>query len=266
MTSRSKRRPVSELQVEQEGVFCALGVNEAWFDSDAMNVASLSRTEKDVRFPLTQSPINFSVLRSDARVSHRWGVSVGPKGDAYIYCRDVKSAEKVSLHASGKQHISISEQTASATGTDNRFMNVWREPSFTKEAVATFSLLFPPWGACGPLDTSPVKKDEAIIVGHRDKLVVVGFYIVDAGVEMRSRQPHFKLGKLSMRQGRVLHVVALKEPQGNLLERVQRYFPQMVSSLRERAVDGGDYVLNLQGYRAANSAYMMTFPVHYGPP
>lgn len=267
MSSRSEPRLVSELPGDHDGhVFDALGLNEAWFDSDAMKVMSLSKTKKDIRFPLTGGRINFSVLRPDASVSHRWGVSVGKKGDAYIYCRDIKGAEKVSLHASGKQHISISEQTANATGTDNRFMNMWTEPSFTKEAVATFSLLFPPWGAPGPLDTSPVTKDEAMIVGHRSKLVVVGFYIVDAGVKMNSRQPHFRLGELQMRQGKILHVLAWKEPQGDLLERLQRYFPQAASFFTEDAAGEGEYALNFQGYRSENSAYMVTIPVHYHPP
>lgn len=240
-----------------------LDLSRASFDSEEMQVASLTRTKKEVIFPLTRGPINFSVLRSDGKVSHRWGVSVGKKGDAYIYCRDVKGAEKVSLHASGRQHISLPGQTAGGTGANSRFMNVWEEPKFTDEAIATFSLLFPPWGSYERFDPGRLTKDEVMIVGHQQKVVVVCFYMVDAGVDMKSEQPHFRLGELPMRPRKVLHVIALKEPQGDLLERVRTYFPQVTSFFAEDAVGEGNYRLHLQGYRAANSAFMLAFPVHY---
>lgn len=97
--------------------------DEICFETDPMQIISLSRSKGEIDLPLTQAPINFSVLRSDGLSSYRWGVNTNKNGDAYVYCRDVPSAEKITFHASGKQHISITPDTAARTGKDNRFMN-----------------------------------------------------------------------------------------------------------------------------------------------
>ena len=62
-----------------------------------------------------------------------------------MYRRDVPGAGKVSLHASGRQHISITSKMAERIGVDSRFGPVWSQPKFEQDAIATFSLLFPPW-------------------------------------------------------------------------------------------------------------------------
>ena len=142
-----------------------------------------SRRNKNLELPLTQGPVNFSVARSDGKFSNRWGVEVGGKGDACVYCRDNPDAEKVSLHASGLQHISIRSEVAKSVGAKSRFATLWSEPEFDTEAIATFSLLYPPWGV--GLESADISKqgetDELLIVGHREKVVVVAFFIVDAG-------------------------------------------------------------------------------------
>ncbi|MXW92142.1 MAG: hypothetical protein F4114_17085 [Rhodospirillaceae bacterium] len=129
--------------MEKEEILAVLG--EVSFQDDQMQVLSLSRGGSEVGFPLTAGPINFCVL-SDGGLSVRWGVSVGRNGDAYIYNRDVPNAEKVSLHASGDQHIAISDETAVRVGAGSRFGPRWTEPVFDRGAVPTFSILFPPWG------------------------------------------------------------------------------------------------------------------------
>ena len=91
-------------------------LKEISFDSDTMQVLAVSGTEKVFDFPLREGPIRFSVVRCDGKVSNRWGVGLSGKGDAYIYCRDVPDAEKVSLHASGRQHISITPQNRRTRG------------------------------------------------------------------------------------------------------------------------------------------------------
>ena len=157
------------------------------FESDSMQVLSMSHKGRDdSEFPVTQGPINLSVLKSDGLLSHRWGVKTNHKGDAYVYCRDVPRAEKVSLHASGRQHISFTSQTSAHLGADCRFGNVWKEPDFESDAIATFSLVFPPWSAgLRPEERRTLTKDELVIVGHREKLVVVSFFIVDSAKKMR---------------------------------------------------------------------------------
>ena len=120
-----------------------------------------------------------------------WGVNINKKGDAYVYCRDIPGAEKVSLHTSGRQHISISEEWAARIGAENRFGPVWTQPQFDKEAIATFSLVFPPWGVGIRPQGKKRSKDELLIVGHSTKVVVVCFFIVDSSRSMQSRLPPF---------------------------------------------------------------------------
>ena len=84
-------------------------------DPDRVQVISLSRVKKQLRFPLTQGPIRFSMLGPEGSVSSRWGVKTSNQGYAYIYCRDPSGTghppPKVSLHASGRNHISITPET-----------------------------------------------------------------------------------------------------------------------------------------------------------
>ena len=231
-------------------------LDEVSFRSDQMQVLSLSRDGSEIGFPLTAGPINFSVL-SDGGLSVRWGVMVGPKGDAYIYNRDVRNAEKVSLHESGCQHIAITGDTAVRVGADNRFGPRWTEPAFDRSAVPTFSILFPPWGVT---DRRPEnlgrKKGELLIVGHVKKVVVVGFFIIDSGRTLRVDAPHFTLGKLALRPGKILHVVAWKEPENNLKTLLRASLAQVPPLLPEP----DDLVVNFQGFRAPNSAFMVAVP------
>ena len=235
------------------------------FETDSMQVISLSHSENDFVFPLTRAPINFSVLRSDGLLSNCWGVITNKKGDAYVYCRDVPDAEKVSLHASGRQHISIASETAKRVGVDSRFGPVWIEPEFEQEAIATFSLLFPPWGVgISPKPTNSTK-DELIIVGHREKIVVVSFFVVDSTKKMQSRMPYFVLGQLPLQPERTLHIIAWKEDQNNLMDRIRDIFPHVSLNFSELKLREDDYTLCVQGYRRSNSAYMVRVPVHYTP-
>ena len=235
------------------------------FDSDQMQVLSLSRRKERFPLPLTKGPVNFSVVRSEGTFSNRWGVQVGASGDAYIYCRDNPTFEKVSLHASGRQHISFSPKVAYSIGAKSRFGNVWSEPEFESQAIATFTLLFPPWGVGFDLADVPKQstKDEMLIIGHKEKLVVVGFFIADAGVDLRGRVSHIVLAQLPARTGKTLHVIAWKEPQKGLMETVQSAFPNATQTFAEEGLKDGDYEMHVQGYRSSNSAYMVAFPVHY---
>ena len=242
-------------------------LSQVSFDSDTIQVLSVSGTDKSFVFPLSRAPINFSVVRSDGLVSNRWGVNLNGKGDAYVYCRDVPNAEKVSLHSSGRQHISIMSETAKRTGAENRFGPVWTEPRFDTEAVATFTLVFPPWGVGRDASETPVNpsKDELLIIGHKDQLVVVSFFIVDARRNMRGRIPHFALAQLPIREGKTLHMIAWKEPQNDLMDRVRATLPQISSTFAQRCHGEGDYTLCLSGFRAPDSAYMVIVPVKYTP-
>ena len=237
------------------------------FDADTLQVVSVTRRNENLRLPLTQGPVNFSVAKSDGKFSNRWGVYINRKGDAYVYNRDNRNAEKISLHASGKQHISVSKETAEKAGLKGRFGNQWYEPMFDTEAIPTLSLMFPPWGVGLEPTEIPKRfnKDELLIVGHREMLVVVAFFIMDSGRKLQGRISHIVLGQLPLKKGKVLHIIAWKEPQGNLIEQV-RYALYRIPKISNLDNIDGEITMNLQGYRQPNSAYLVVVPVHRTSP
>ena len=238
------------------------------FDQDAMQVVSISPRKKELDLPLTKGPVNFTVLKGDGTRSNRWKIKINAKGDAYVICRDIPNLEKVSLHASGRQHISIDRKVAQSLGATNRFGPEWREPEFDSEAIPTFTLLFPPWGVGLAMDdfVKGIKKDELLIVGHSEKLVVVAFFLVAAGKNMRGHRPHIVIGRLPVMGGKILHVIAWKERQNNLMDQIRSAFPHASQAFSEIDLEGGDYTMCFQGYRKPNSAYMVRVPVRYTSP
>lgn len=239
-------------------------LKEISFEDDTMQVLSVNRNGTEPSLPLTEGPINFSVM-GPAGFSHSWGVSINPKGDAYIYNRDVKGSEKASLHVKGDQHICMTKETAVSIGATSRFGPQWKEPVFDRKAVPTLSILFPPWGVMNRLPKNLArKKVELLIAGHVEKIVVVGFIILDERKKLQGNIPHFVLGKLPQRPGKVLHVVAWKEPEGGLKEGLRAALKQIQVSAQQIQTppsEEDDLVINFQGFRAPSSAYMVAVPV-----
>ena len=194
-------------------------------------------------------------------------MKTNPKGDVYVYCRDNPEAEKVSLHSSGRQHISISRKIAERIGAESRFQNVWTRPEFESEAIATFTLVFPPWGVGRKASEvrDPFRSDELLIVGHRKKLLLVNFFIVDSARNMRGHVPHLVLGQIPLMEGKTLHIIAWKEPENGLMDLVRTAFPQASHTFAKQRLGEGDYTMPVQGSRGQNAAYMVVFPVRYTP-
>ena len=57
---------------------------------------------------------------------------------------------------------------------------------------------------------------ELLIVGHLTKIVIAGFFITDPETKLQLNTPHFVLGKLPLRPGKVLNIVVWKEPDNGL--------------------------------------------------
>ena len=111
-----------------------------------------------------------------------------------------------------------------------------------------------------------IKKDELLILGHREKVVVVAFFIVDSARNMRGRVSNIALGRLPLKEGKTLHVIAWKERQGDLMDLIrQAAFPTASGSFSQLGLEDGEYTMSVQGYRRPDSAYMVVFPVRYTP-
>ena len=225
---------------------------------------SLSTSEK-AQVPTTKNPIRFAVMYRNWRTSNAWGVKVEDTGDAYIYCRDNMKSQKVSLHASGEQAISIYPNTRSTANiTYKEFMNRWHEP---EEGIATFKLIFPPWGIQlsdeQAKDYGSIwKKNDIYVEGHHEFLTVVSFYIVNekANFHKKGEFPGFLLGELPLKAGKKLGITAEWEPDRGFKARVENTFPRIVEGLSEKLLEQ-TRVLCVTGWNSPNSAFMASFPV-----
>ena len=232
-----------------------------------MGALSASVNNKNVELPLKRGPINFAVLWRNGKASSRWGVRTSKKGDVYVVCRDISDSQgpKASLHADGWQFTSVHPKHTSDTG--RQFFQQWERPELDGVAIATLSILFPPW-AGEDIDFAKVKrhKDELFVLGHHERIVVVGFFLVDSASDLRPTIPHIVLGKLSLMTGKTLYVVAWTEPlDDGLQERIRAFWPQLASVLLEAGRSEGNLTICLHGYRRPNSAYMMPISIHCQP-
>ncbi len=227
-----------------------------------------------LELPLRTDTIRFAVKRKSGLTSNSWGVRVERKGDAYIYCRDAMKDQKISLHASGKQHISFNENAPSMRSyTGDRFMNQWREPQHTQKAVPTIRLLFPPWGLSlnaeqrGKVQTVWDKND-VLIPGDDEMVTVVSFVIIDDGTRLRKEKgspPSAPFGVLRLRPGRSLCVIAGYEPEGNLREKVDEALKEIASTTDPKQLEGEDLTICLTGYAVENSIFMLPLSARYIP-
>ena len=210
----------------------------------------------------------------DGSASNTWGGVVENTGDAYIYCRDNMKGQKISLHKSGKQHISFDESVTKLLHfSGSRFMNQWKEPKFEDHAIPTFCLLFPSWGVrLTPKQVSDAesiwKKNELFIIGHEKEMTVVSFYIVDENREMvyRGERSVIHLCKSPLRTGKTLHVFAERQAEGDLAALIQeKAFPHAGAFFDNQNLQSGSYCMSVTGERG-ETRYMVTFPVDYTRP
>ena len=240
--------------------------------SNLLQAVSVSK-DREFELPIRTPPVNFAVLRRDGKVSNSWGVTVERSGDAYIYCRDSMKGQKVSLHASGKQHVSFDKSVTSLDHFQgSRFMDQWREPVFDKDAVATFALVFPVWGVGLTYEQmkdslSMWKKNCLYIVGDDEDLTVVFFFIIDDGKTLTHRGPGSSLAiaELPLRPGKTLHVVACRKPEAGFREAIETALRQVPTGFAERRLEGEDYGLCFTG-NWGETVFMVALSATYTPP
>ena len=232
-----------------------------------MNNDQMTLLKKDgLELPLRTHPIRFAVRGKGGFTSNLWGVQVKRKGDAYIYCRDEWKDQKISLHASGKQHISFNENAPGIKSyIGGRFMNQWWEPQHTQKAVATLRLLFPPWGLS--LNTQKSEKfqtkwgrNDVLIPAHDEMVTVVSFVIVDDGTRLKKEDgspPSMPFGILRLRPGKSLFVIAGYEPEGDLKDKVNEALKEIAYTTDPKLLESEGLKVCLTGYTLENSIFML---------
>lgn len=233
------------------------------------------RMSDGLTLPLKTKQIRFAVEWRNGLTSNAWAVRVEKKGDAYIYCRDHMKEQKVSLHASGQQHISFPNDFAARVfSTGDRFMNQWEEPQYTKNAIATFRLLFPPWslrlnaGQRGKFQ-NVWDKNDVWIPGDDKRMTVVYFVIVDDNKRLRKAEgspPSTPFGVLSLRSGKRLVMVAEHRDEGQWRKTAEDALKNIVPPTDPTQLEGDDLTICLTGDTEENSVFMLPLSVKYHPP
>ena len=231
----------------------------------------LFQTRDGLALPCSKNPIRFAVQHRNGLTSNAWGVQVEKTGDAYIYCRDNLTGQKISLHRSGKQHISFSEGLRSKLDMPSRFMNQWHEPQYGKEAIATLKLLFPSAWSIGLSEEQRAQsqsiwdKNDIFILGHDELMTVVSFVIVDDGVTIRKKvgaYPISLIADLPLRRGKRLMMIAGWEPEGDWKGTVEEALTRIDANSFATEEDlGKDFTICLTGEYSSDSQFLVAVPV-----
>ena len=230
-------------------------------------------TKHDLLLPCSKSPIRFAIRHRNGLTSNAWGVQVENTGDAYIYCRDHLKGQHISLHKSGKQHISFDEALSSRMNMSGRFMNQWHEPQYEEEAIAALKLLFPSDWSIGLSEEQRVKcqstwnKNDIFIHGHDQLMTVVSFVIVDDGVSLRKKEGSYPIrlfGDLPLMPGKRLKVIAGWEPEGNWKATVEEALTKIDASSFGTVEEREDLSICLTGDYSLDSKFLVVVPVKIG--
>ncbi len=185
--------------------------------------------------PLLRSgPIRFAVKLTDGSAGSMWKVEARGRGEVYIIPRDIMEGAKISLHASGRQHLKVDRPPWDKMK--------WKEPPRESPLPASVKLLFTVWSAgMGPTknhDAAQVQKqweqNQVLIEGEdsEDSVITVCFFLTppDVRVELPPRPPMARFAALSVGADKNLHIIARKEHRPNLRVAIEQRLAETVAS------------------------------------
>ena len=237
-------------------------------------------TKVGTQLPLRENPLRFAMVANDGSTSNSWRTWVEKEGDAYICCRDSMSDIKISLHKSGRQHITCTDQSRTKIGLGQRYWNTWREPPHQGPVFPSFKLIFPSWGVrLDKGDRTKSKRlehkwdDNQVLIEQDDQLLVtVDFIVRDEDFLLDGSS--YPIGELAVlpaplsgRPNRRLFIVVGKHPDEHFRGIVQRAFARLpntdVKKIQVLRQAGEVPVAWISGYgdEAASHAYMIVVPV-----
>ena len=187
--------------------------------------------------PLRKGPVRLAVNMPNGLTSHTWGVRTEKKGDAYIFCRETMKEIKVSLHASGRQHIAFTKESKQEMAPGSRYWNKWSEPPQRQPPVPSVKILFPSWATTlGEKHRNAARKkwdtNQILIEGDDELMTTVLFFVVDEGHEFnQTGLPSRTLAVLPVRKGKDLHVIACREHEDHLKARANDWIKETSSSM-----------------------------------
>lgn len=182
----------------------------------------------DPRFLIKSGPVRFAVGAPDGLTSNSWRLWTSKAGDIYLKCRDSMRETKVSLHASGRWRMGITDEAVRAkpglvpAGRD-RAWEVWDEPPpVAPGVIAAIQLIF-------PTSELAVRPDQRATTTWRDtifieaaptgvgRVVAATVFITTGDVVIRAEPgPSARLASLPLLDGRWVQLVVHHEPELDL--------------------------------------------------
>ena len=189
---------------------------------------------KDLYPSLHSSPVRFAVRLRNGLAGSMWKIEARGKGDVYIIPRDIMEDVKISLHASGQQHIKVERPP-----WDKR---IWKEPPQESPLLASVKLIFPVWSAgTGPTKDYNAKKLQnqwwqnlVIIEGDDDEnsVITVCFFLTppNVSVELPEWPPMVRFATLPVGANKDLHIIARKEHRPNLRDAIEMRLAETITN------------------------------------
>ena len=179
----------------------------------------------DLPLPIRSSPVRFAIRDKDGAVSSSWKVTVKRTGDVYIFPRDIMEGTKISLHASGQQHVVLNRP--------NHNKMKWNEPPRESPVKASVKLLFTAWSVgTGPTRRFDAAKLEKVLTKNQifverddceDIVIAYCFLLTPPGVnlDMPPWPPMGEVAVLPVGEEKELHIVARREHRPNSREALE---------------------------------------------
>lgn len=213
----------------------------------------------DPRLPIRDSPVRFAVGPPDGLTSNSWRFWTTKAGDIYLKCRDNAKEFKISLHASGRWRLGITEEALARNPRlvppgANRAWDVWDEPpEIDPNIVFAFRMNFPTSELVIRPDQRPPKLWRGTVFIEpapldSGQLVVVSLLVTRGDVDLRSEPgPSCRLASLELGNGRRAQLVAYLDQLGDV--------PHELGVIRRAALDQAER----DGADVPDDAYIYAF-------
>ena len=185
---------------------------------------------------LCTSPVRFAMMLKNNWMGSMWKVQARRRGDVYIVPRDIMSGVKISLHASGQQHLKVDRPPLPPLRMK------WKEPPMESPLPASFKIIFTFWsagmGSTKDYDVARLTRmweDNHVFIQGEDRencVITVCFFLTphDASVELPSWPPMETIAILSLRTGKDLHIIVRKERRNNVRDAIEKELTKVVES------------------------------------
>lgn len=195
--------------------------------------------------PRADGPLRFAVGDTDRLTSNSWRAWVAGSDDIYVACRDNFKEVKVSLHASGRWRMGMTEQAERNSPLlvrgENRAWEVWNAPSPNRKGVIrAFQLQFLTSElAVKPDQRSPKLWGSSLYLAPapEGKILCVTLFLAPHSIALQHEsEPSLVLGQYRLQSGRDLIVVAHHDPVKGYHEKLRIARARIALQLRESGV------------------------------